>query len=192
LWRFLYLNLRSDYVHNINNFIFQKGVYLVYKVYPVDYNRKLRIALTMISLVYLPRILTFSVFFYEIVVNKKLDIFYHIAVILLIPMLFSSLKFILIDVTHFRDFELQRNFLKVTYIDEDAHIYTTAKRFETISDNLYKVVRNEWHNWKEIEYLVIFLFYPFQEKYDYISSLIVSILLMFSFLVWLLTILKLY
>jgi hypothetical protein len=45
----------------------------------------LREIVTTIILLYIPRIIGYTVFLYEIVINKKLELFYYIAGILLIP-----------------------------------------------------------------------------------------------------------
>jgi hypothetical protein len=59
-----------------------------------------QIAITEILFVYIPRILTFSVFLYEIAVNRELYYFYSVAIILLIPLIFYSFLRISYDLAY--------------------------------------------------------------------------------------------
>jgi hypothetical protein len=91
LWRYLHINAPERYKEPVVKLLYKLGL---------GFNRVIDCTATAVTvlLVYLPRILVFSVFLYEIVVYKKLEYFYSIAILLLIPLIFNGLRRILRDI----------------------------------------------------------------------------------------------
>jgi hypothetical protein len=195
LWRFLYFNLPRKYKSNVLNWIYRLGRFIWLQCFPQHSNYVFRQVLTTIMFLYIPKILVFSVFCYEIVIYKKLELFYYCAPMLLIPVIFLSLRRILLDVSYYERKELLEFVLKIDSVekDEDGNIihYHFSKRSPMVSDEDYDLASQNVVDLLEIE-KTIGIFFDITQAYDYIVSVLVKILLMLSFLIWLLIILQVY
>src|ERR1700735_3601977 len=87
LFYFIYMHLPKRWAYNLVDRPLFKIVGKIYeKFFNIHCNYILRQTWTLMILVYFPRILAYSVLLYEIVINHKIDLFYSIAPILLIPL----------------------------------------------------------------------------------------------------------
>ncbi len=134
----------------------------------------------------MPQIRTFSVFLYEILINKKLEWFYTIAVILLIPVMFSMLRQLWWDISEFEMNYLQENWLLVEK-ENGTEKEQLSKLTPEVSDEIYLAVFDFFIIYYQITCISTELF-KISIAYDYIATLVVRILLMLSFLFWLLSV----
>jgi hypothetical protein len=158
-------------------------------------------------LLYIPQIIVFSVYLYEIFIYKKLEWFYYCAIILLIPLIFLGLRKILIIGSYLELEKLEQNVFKIVYKNNEEYDFRKAiesdlsgepyfpgENFEFIRRN-DKISQEEGQKlfesfcelW-EIQRMAI-KFVKIGEKYDDIVSLLVNMILMLSFFLWLLIIL---
>ena len=113
LWRYIYYNLDVKYVNRVlGRYIWLTDYTRVY-LYPMDCNFLKRMTITTIVLCYLPRLLAFGVFVVEIVMYKKLERFYDIAPILLIPLGFISFRRMSYDLCEFELKILEKFYAKI-------------------------------------------------------------------------------
>ena len=204
LWRFVYFNCRSGIMAAILQklqILYNFAWYLAETVFNRDEvpNHKLRMLLTTIILLYIPRIIAFTIFSIEVLIYKKLEYFYYFSWILLIPVIFVCVRRILADISRYQvedNIMEDRKILRVlskTVIEEDDglliyRIETTQYSTE-ISEEEYWVERHTLIECTEIGYMVGRLFL-IDEKYKKYVNLYYTILFTISFGGWLLMILK--
>jgi hypothetical protein len=213
LWRFVYFNASKKFVFNLYQII--ACYYIFRKVLPMDINRYQAI-LSIIIFIHTPRIIAFIVFLCEILVRQKLEVFYSVAVILLIPVIFKSFRRIFFDLAYFEAKNLRENFvaemtleevkfLKQEFLDNNENIQALEKieRILLSGEKNYRprdinMSEEEFHPLCSlyVDYIIVledmFESFEISEKYDYIGNLFTSLLLTLSFMIWLLIILKLY
>jgi hypothetical protein len=124
-WRYFYFKFPYEefkykfFISTVCTF----GQVLVIDVYKESLSARLRHYSyfgTIIILSYLPKIITFSVFLYEILVFKKLDCFYSFAIILIFPIFFSSLRRMLFDIAYNEMEIITNEFLKVEIFEDSC------------------------------------------------------------------------
>jgi hypothetical protein len=217
LWWFIHFNMPFKLKAKLRELNFEIIMFLCDKIYlpglcskfsqfpppyehliglpPLDENLCIRqIAITEILLVYIPRILTFSVFFYEIAVNQELYYFYSVAIILLIPLIFSSFLRISYDLTYYSCRSILPRYIRTINnetINKDLGYRIFTKRNDSISDEMFQEASENYIYYERYIDLSIALD-KFEKKYDIIYITIVSILFMLGLLFWLLIILKIY
>src|ERR1700734_3871553 len=208
LWRFCFFNLnfKNTYTGAIVDFFYHRiGTFCADHLFPgriagecAGYYRE---TLATIILVYIPRIMVFSVFLFETLIYKKIEVFYYVAVILLIPLMFFALRRILMDISYYELERLQKKFIKITIVGKDEEynfrramvanllgepveeIEEFAKRNPEVSDEVFQQAMICYPNLWDIQ-IMTFKFYQIGEKYDYIERLLISVILMISFLLW--------
>src|ERR1700728_3966527 len=216
LWRFCFFNLnfKNTYTGAIVDFFYHRiGTFCADHLFPgriagecAGYYRE---TLATIILVYIPRIMVFSVFLFETLIYKKIEVFYYVAVILLIPLMFSGLRRILMDIGYYQIEKLVKKIIKITIVGKDEeynylqHVaddlkgapwvdkYHFAKKSPEVSDEEFLNAIDIYINLWEI-LRMSFKFYQIGEKYDYIERLLISVILMISFLLWILIIFQIY
>jgi hypothetical protein len=194
VWRYLYFKFPYEkfkykfFINPISNF----GVF-VYYAYAPNENRKKnvhRYLITLISFVYLPRIIAFSVFLYEITMFKELNYFYTVAVILLLPLIFQSLRRILFDIGHY-EMEFLKEEQIIVDIDSVPGFIFFRKKNPELSEEDFDAFSEDYNDYYRIKN-VMGAFFIMGEKYDSKGDFLMYILLMLSLLFWLLIILKIY
>ena len=199
LWRFYFFNWQNPKMQAIVDFFYRQGIYLWNNVFPSKMEGYYRETLATIILVYIPRIMVFSVFLFETLIYKKIEVFYYVAVILLIPLMFSGLRRILMDIGYYQIEKLVKKIIKITIVGKDEeynylqHVaddlkgapwvdkYHFAKKSPEVSDEEFLNAIDIYINLWEI-LRMSFKFYQIGEKYDYIERLLISVILMISLL----------
>jgi len=196
LWRFLYFNLLQKYHLSIIIKLAKIGFLLCSKWFHRDCNYILRQTIVIVFFCYIPRIFVFSIFCCEIILNKRLVYFYFFAVLLLIPLIFLSIRRILFDISYFESCNIQRSSSVIRFNvagrdNEGFNNYELYKVCPEIPESIFLAACRDFLIY---DGLLIHMtrFYQITMKYNHISSLFVCLLLMISFLVWLLVILNLY
>jgi hypothetical protein len=198
LWRYFYF--KFPYEEFKGKFfitpIFSFGQVLFMYVYTGSLSPRLqhyRYLGTIIILYYLPKIVTFSVFLYEILVFKKLDYFYYFAIILIFPMFFSSLRRMLFDMAS-DEIEIITNEFLTVEIVEDSCGCIRMKYHSKKPGMTEQEFTTEYYNHYDWSHIIKLMesFFKLGERYDYIVNFLLHILLMLGFLFWLLIMLKLY
>src|SRR6202034_1930494 len=211
LWRFCFFNLnfKNTYTNAIVEFFYHRGIYLWENFFPGSIEGYYRETLATVILVYIPRIIVFSVFLFETLIYKKIEVFYYVAIILLIPLMFLGYRRILMDIGYFTLERFHKTIMKVTIVgtnkeyDYFGHIadvlkgipcndtYEFTKRSPEVSDEDFIQADNAYlYVWEILK--MSFKFYKVGEKYDYIERLLISVILMISFLLWILIIFQIY
>jgi hypothetical protein len=189
LWKYYYFHNRRNklifYLYDIGVRIW--GLYLHQRCK----NFRLRVVLTTIILGYLPRIIAVSMFLYEIVIEKKLEYFYSIAMIFLIPLIFNSYKRILFDICYSERIDFEKDIeligVKGNYPDDS---YMIANRNPNIiPEQKFKPYGGEFTTLLKIQRVIV-EFFKIDEAYGYIVKLIVNGILMLSFLFWVFAIIQ--
>lgn len=127
LWRFLYYNLPHKYHFPVILKFAHYGTEACYRYFNVRSSR----ILTVILLLYIPRLLVSSIFFYEVVINRYLNYFYGFAVIILIPLIFMCLRRMLFDICYYEFAYIEEHWIECTVleVDEDGfNVYNYRKK----------------------------------------------------------------
>jgi hypothetical protein len=202
LWRYFFL-ISPD---PIRDFFFRFGICLYERVFPGSIAGYFREILATMILLYIPQIIVFSVYLYEIFIYKQFEGFSYCAVILLIPLIFLGLRKILMTVSFFELTRIQQHYFKIVYKNNEEYNFRKAiesdlsgepyfpgenfefiERDNKISKKVYRQIFNAYSELWEIQRMAI-KFYKTSEKYDDIASLLINIILMLSFFLWLLII----
>jgi hypothetical protein len=189
LWRFFYFNLRNEYINPVVDKLYFSGCVIFRKVYSSE-TRELHISLTVILLVFAPRIITFSVFFYEILINKELYYFYWVAVILLITYIYYAYRKMLFDISYYENLKLQEKFIRVIDNGEKSGILWLEPRDGIYNESFY--IKEHIYRLSDEFQILILKMNTYEKDKVYFLNYIVYMLLMLSFLFWLLIIFKLY
>lgn len=215
LWKFFHHNGPKNLTDRVKNLSYRLGSFCHYYTKEVE-NSAFWNKIWITSFIYLPRILAFSVFLYEIAINRKLETFYTIVIILLIPPIFKSLRRIIYDCGAYECEYFEKTYISVPTPDELPQFKEAAiknkdfwlipsiescegkeaerfvfKKFEHIS---FEDVERAWAAWQKAKPAIASMYPLFltdQEQCD-IQKLLVSLLLTISFSLWLLIILGLY
>lgn len=102
VWILLYDSSPFGFKRFVHGLCFQLGGFLLNYVFPrPDVPGKGRIRSPLFRelfvitlLVYIPRLFCFTIFLYEIAINHKIDLFYTISPLLLLPLIFKSCRWI--------------------------------------------------------------------------------------------------
>jgi hypothetical protein len=201
LWRYLYLNFpytEFKYKYCLN-YIFNLGLIIhnnIFHVYvPLDiYISKQSLwkhILTTKLLLYYPRIIVFSAFLSEIVIYKRLYYFYFVAIILLIPLIFLALRRMFLDIGYNEEIFLLEEDLIIVDSDENLLRYEFKKKNPSMSNADF--VEKMWlYRDMKLLYTMSRVFFAIDKTYGKVYNFITTVLLMLSFLFWLLIIFKLY
>jgi hypothetical protein len=199
LWRYLYLNFPyTEYKYCIN-YIFNLGLIIhnnIFQVYvPLDlyFNKKflLRHILTTKLLLYYPKIIAFSVFFAEIIIYKRLYYFYFVAIILLIPLIFLALRRMFLDIGYNEEIFLLEEDLIIVDSDENLLKYGFKRKDSSMSDADFVEKMWLYRDMKHL-YNMSRVFFGIDKTYGKVYKFITTVLIMLSFLFWLLIILNVY
>jgi hypothetical protein len=206
LWTFFYFNFPSKYKTPVLNYFYNVGRLICERVFPGSITGYFRETLATMILLYIPKIIVFGVYLYEIFIYKELEWFYYCAIILLIPLIFLGLRRILLDLSYFELERLEKDLFKIKIVYENQKEYDFRKAIESdlsgepsdekyeftrtnndISDEVYQHAIHSYCYLWEIQRMAV-KFYKTSEKYDDIASLLVNMILMLSFFLWLLII----
>jgi hypothetical protein len=195
LWRFIYLNVLSLKIKtDLTKYCYNFGLFLWTKCFFEKSNYHLRVVLTIYVLILLPRIIAISLFLYEIVINQKLDMFYRIGPILFIPVIFFSLKQIIMDICDYECERLQTKYLTLSNVIKDkmgdVQHCDIIIRCECVSDEGFDWAVNYHTNLQDVKETMR----VFERVYKatFVFPLLINIMLTLSFLIWLLIILNIY
>jgi hypothetical protein len=191
LWRFIYLNvLPSKIKSNLTRYCYAFGLFIWTKCFFERSNYHLRVVLTIYMLIILPRIIAVSLFLYEIAINHRLEMFYRIGPILFIPVIFFSLKQIIMDVCDYECERLSIRYLKISNVIKDKigdvrHCDITI-RCACVEDEEFDWAVVYQRNLREIKETMR----VFERVYTatFVFPLLMNIMLTLSFLIWLLNI----
>ena len=127
LWRFMIFNLPTEIVRILGVILKKTFLPLQNALTNFDKDHIRKKVITWVVLVYLPRILGFTIFAYDIGINKYIYYFYYFAPILLIPVMMKVIRRIMFEYAHFYFYRknLIENieFLEVKEIHEDCWTY---------------------------------------------------------------------
>lgn len=204
LWRFFYFNAPEKYKILILQKIYDLAIVIIDTFFPPHVEGLKREIIATVIFSYIPRVIIFSVFLYEIILYKQLNIFYYVAMFLIIPLTFDSLTRIFMDFSFFELQRLERDYFKIICennepynfskaikinIFEKNNTYGSDSRFVrinfTVSDEAYEQAAISYGVTWQIQ-RTAYKFFIVGEKYDYIFSLITYTLLMIGLLFWLL------
>jgi len=194
LWRYIYTKLSDKKKVIIKKIIFIFCSKLYENLGYSKCNNWLKQTIVLLIFEYFPRILAFTIFFFEICIYRELNYFYTIAIILLVPLISKSLRRISFDLLYDEIDNLELDFqkfgIKTTVVgkdEEDFNVYRLNNLSETLSDEIFIEKSKEF--FKIDEYFKFILrFYLINTKYSGFVSFILYTLLMISFCFWLLII----
>ena len=197
LWRFIYLNiLPSKTKSDLTGYCYHLGLFLWKKCFFENSNYHLRSVLTIYLLILLPRIIAVSVFLYEIAINHRLEMFYRVSPLLFIPVIFFSLKQILIDLCNYECKRLEMQYLRVYNVirdksgNGDVRDCDITIRCDCVNYEEYSWAMDYHSNWREIKDTLR----VFERLYKrmFVCRLLMNLMLTLSFFIWLLIMLKIY
>lgn len=186
LWRFIYFNTPGKYGSTMKNFLHKSGSMVCYYCFDEEKGETKKQVIAMILFVYFPKILVFSIFFFEIVINRKLHYFYSFAILLALPIIFLALRRIYLDFCYYAGIFLQETVIKVVPHPEIPGEFIIKRINNSISEPRYS---EAFVDIKTIEKVLVDLF-QIGDKYDSKVNLLIHILLLLSFMFWLLILLK--
>ena len=89
LWVCIYNALPKKFKYLVQQVCFTSCAFVLNYVFTVNRRYPFREIIAIFLFVYFPRIFCFSIFFYEIAINRRLDFFYTVAPLILIPLFFG-------------------------------------------------------------------------------------------------------
>jgi hypothetical protein len=224
LWGYFRLNGPLYFINPLRNLCYNLGNW-TYPFFNKDMSKDkyvFRATICITIFIYLPRVIAFSVFLFEISVNKRLDYFYSVAVILLIPYIYKSIRQIALDFGIYDTVELQENPGLLILLSKDLAEY----KLFVIQQNYTQLIRDLeaaeqlLNKDKSIKYFMfkngpvfsdehfriakntyfyaerlessMWVLYETEGEYSNIQKFLISLLLAISFGIWLLIILQLY
>lgn len=222
LWGYFRLNGPLYFINPLRNLCYNLGNW-AYPFFNKDMSKNkyvLRATICITIFIYLPRVLAFSVFLFEISVNKRLDYFYSVAVILLIPYLYKSIRQIALDFGIYDTIELQENAGLLVLLPKDlakykkraiennyywlikdlelceksegeSRRYFMFKNGPSVSDEMFFISGSTYFYAERLE-SSMWVLWETEDQYSDIQKFLISLLLAISFGIWLLIILQLY
>ena len=190
LWRFFYYNIPDKYHFSVILKFAHYGTEACYRYF----NSRSKQIIAVILLLYIPRLVVCSIFFYEVVINRYLHFFYTIAVIILIPLIFMGLRRMLFDICVYESGFIQEYWIKCTVLEVDKegfNSYHYSKKNPSISDAQFADVGRNLYNFHEtLNYMT--KFYMITDKYNRKVYLVTDTLMMLSFITWTLIMAKVF
>jgi hypothetical protein len=183
LWNSYYSRYREN-VLIVNLYHLGECIWELY-FYEGCKNYRLRVVLTTIILGYLPKIMGVSIFLYEILIYKRIEYFYIIAPILLIPLIFNSYLRILFDICYYERIDIEKdiklNGVKGEY-PEESYVMVNKKP-EVFTEEEFKSYVGEFATLLKIQRVIV-EFFEMELVCGDIGKLIVNGILMLSFMFW--------
>lgn len=210
LWRFLYFNVPKKYKHSLLSYVYIFGMFLAEDCFPANIKGFKKETITSIVLLYITTITVFSIFLYEIAINKELRYFYYSTILLLIPLILRALRRILYDFSYYELEALETDYFYILYEDDENQAFDTL---QTIVSSIneenqpksayfvrtnYKISNEDYliaeqsHSFFANILRMTHKFFIIGDKYDPVCYLITNILLMLAFFYWLLIIIKIF
>ena len=222
LWGYFRLNGPLYFINPLRNLCYNLGNW-TYPFFNKDMSKNkyvFRATISITIFIYLPRVIAFSVFLFEISVNKRLDYFYSVAVILLIPYIYKSIRQIALDFGIYDTIELQENAGLLVLLPKDlakykkraiennyywlikdlelceksegeSRRYFMFKNGPSVSDEMFFISGSTYFYAERLE-SSMWVLWETEDQYSDIQKFLISLLLAISFGIWLLIILQLY
>jgi hypothetical protein len=188
LWVCIYNAFPKKFRYVVQQVCFTTCAFVLNNVFTFNRKYPFREIIAIFLFVYFPRIFCFSIFLYEIAINKRLDFFYTVAPLLLIPLFFRSFRWICQMTLVGRLKSLEKiNIQGLTYTEEGnmkvimlptCTDYQQFKKDALIYSHLWRLLQLVNHI-NEVD-----------NFYADFESLVVCVLLMLSFFIWLLVIIQ--
>lgn len=191
LWRYLFNNFPHKIVLYISMSLGNFGFFIWNRYLQKEKkkNSYFRQTVIIVILDYMPKVITSFAFFYEALVYRELNNVYKIAVILIIPYIFSALIIMLQDMIYQQLDGIRRYYLHIEVItleDGDLKYILSPLSDKMPESDFYRTFKH----FIEYDQLMRAMktFHEIKDKYDYICTMLVSTLMTLSLMLWLLVI----
>ncbi len=196
LWNFIYLNLHWRINYYLKLCVLHLG-FLLLRYFPPQKNCNFRIKFITVLFEFIPQMIVYLVFLYEIAITQELDFFYRIVIILLISFIFKAFRTIFYDVgkTEQAPYEAE-GLYEITAehsINKEGKItyeFTFYEKEDKIYDENSKFWISEYLTFFNIQRMMVD-FLNIKDSLE-ILSLIIKFILMLSLGIWLSTIIGFY
>jgi hypothetical protein len=188
VWCFLYYNLPRNFTEPIARFYLCYAPLIAPHYARTNLKYERNIFITTVLLNYIPQFLTLSVFCLEIILAKRLEYFYYSLTFLLCPIVFTSIRKLMLEVGMYEIEYLRTVVFTTKEMDNGEGMWFTPVA-EMSEKEIAVGIQNHFHYVTFVNISICFLKLKAQ---DWVITLIVSILHLIGLIFWVLIILKLY